>query len=477
MRVTVIGSGYVGLVTALCFAEIGHQVVAIESEPLKLKQLQRGNPTIHERFVPELLKRHLSRSIRFTNSIADGMQSPDAVFVCVGTASVRNGASDLSGVFEAIRGIAAHLRKYTVIVEKSTVAVGTGDKIRAFLLQMGADPSLFSVACNPEFLRESSAVNDFLEPDRIVLGTDDPIARDALRELYRPLIDGHYVAAARSFNLLHRSSKVVIETSVKSAELIKQASNAFLATKVSFINAIADIAEATGADIDQVAAGVGADPRIGSLFLSPGLGFGGSCFPKDVDELRRTAERNGICFDLLSEVQRINAGQRQLFLDKLKSAVGTLPGRRLAVLGLSFKGGTDDVRCSPALAIVKRLLDEGAFVSAYDPAAMDNARHEMLSSRIEFASSSYAAMAGADALLILTDWPDFARLELRQVRKLLASPIVVDGRNLYRPDEMRGAGLQYISIGRPAVPAATDAEPAGITRPATEAIDLPAING
>jgi UDPglucose 6-dehydrogenase len=270
---------------------------------------------------------------------------------------------------------------------------------------------------------------------------------------------------------------VVIETSVKSAELIKHASNAFLATRISFINAIANIAEATGADIDQVAAGVGADPRIGSQFLSPGIGFGGSCFPKDVDELRRIAERNGFCFDLLAEVQRINAGQRQRFLDKLKSAIGALAGRKFAVLGLSFKGATDDVRCSPALAIVKRLLEEGALVSAYDPAAIDNARHELLSSRIEFASSSYAAISGADALLILTDWPDFACLDLHRVRKLLASPIVVDGRNLYRPDEMHGAGLHYISIGRAAVSATTDAEPARITRIATEAIDLPAVNG
>jgi UDPglucose 6-dehydrogenase len=477
MKVTVIGSGYVGLVTALCFAEIGHQVVTVESDSQKLKQLQRGNPTIHEHFVPELLKRHLSKNIRFTNSIADGMQSPDAIFVCVGTPSARNGASDLSDVFEVIRGIAPHLRKYTVIVEKSTVAVGTGDKIRACLLQMGIDPSLFSVACNPEFLREGSAVNDFLEPDRIVLGTDDSRAGEVLRALYRPLLHSDHAAAGRSYKPLHRSSRAVIETSVKSAELIKHASNAFLATKISFINAIANIAEATGADIDQVAEGIGADPRIGSQFLSPGIGFGGSCFPKDVDELRRIAERNGFCFDLLAEVQRINSGQRQLFLDKLKSAVGALPGRRLAVLGLSFKGGTDDVRCSPALAIVKRLLDEGALVSAYDPAAMDNARHELLSSRIEFATSTDAAISGADALLILADWPDFARLDLHRVRQLLSSPTVVDGRNLYRPEEMEAAGLQYISIGRPDVSATTVPEPARVTRIATEAIDLPAVNG
>ncbi len=472
MRVTVVGTGYVGLVTGLCFAEIGHQVVAVESNPLKLRQLQRGNATIHERFVPKLLKRHLLSSIRFTNSIAEGMQSPDAVFVCVGTPSIGNRASDLGGVFGAIRGIASHLRKYTVIVEKSTVAVGTGDKIRDCLLQMGADPSLFSVACNPEFLRE---VNDFLEPDRLVFGTDDSYARDVLRALYRPLIEADY--AATSLRPFHRSNKVVIETSVKSAELIKHASNAFLATKISFINAIANIAEAAGADIDQVAAGVGADPRIGSQFLSPGIGFGGSCFPKDVDELRGIAERNGFCFDLLAEVQRINAGQRQLFLDKLKSAVGSPAGRRFAVLGLSFKGGTDDVRCSPAIAIVKRLLDEGASVSAYDPAAIDNARHELLSTRIEFATSAYAAITGADALLILNDWPEFARLELRRVRRLLASPVVVDGRNLYRPDEMQFAGLQYISIGRPAVSATTDAEPERIARIEIGAGDLPAVNG
>jgi UDPglucose 6-dehydrogenase len=474
MKVTVIGSGYVGLVTALCFAEIGHQVVAVESDPRKLSRLQRGMPTIHERSVSTLLRRHLLKRISFTSSIAAGMQSPDAVFICVGTPPAANGTSDLSSVFGAIREIAAHLRKYTVIIEKSTVAVGTGDKLRNSLLTMGADPSLFSVACNPEFLREGSAVHDFLEPDRVVLGTDDARARDVLRALYRPLLEGDYVATSRGS--LHRSSKAVVETSVKSAELIKHASNSFLAAKISFINAIAHIAEATGADIDQVAAGIGADPRIGSQFLSPGIGFGGSCFPKDVDELRRIAERNGFCFDLLAEVQRINTGQRQHFLDKLKSAVGSLVGRRFAVLGLSFKGETDDVRCSPAVAIVRRLLDEGAFVSAYDPAAIDNARKELLSSRVEFATSSYSALSGADALLILTDWPEFAKLELQQVRKLLASPIVVDGRNLYRSDEMQVAGLQYVSIGRPTLAVPTEADPLGITRIAAESMDLPAIN-
>ena len=451
MRVTVIGAGHVGLVTALGLAEIGHRVTAVENDVHTLERLLRGEPTIHENLIPQLLRRHLPRNVRFTSSIAEGMRAPEVVFICVGTPPLPSGAADLRGVVAAARAIAAHLRKRVLIVEKSTVPVGTCDTLRNELLKAGVDPSLFRVACNPEFLREGSAVSDFLHPDRIVLGADDEDSRAILRVLYRPLTHGDYYACSTLFpgNLQHCAP--VLETSIKSAELIKHASNAALAMSISFINAIANIAEATGADIDDVAAGIGADSRIGTKFLRAGIGYGGSCFPKDVDEFRRIAERTGYCFALLSEVQRINAGQRQIFLEKVRAAVGPLCGRKLAILGLSFKAGTDDIRCSPAIAIVKRLLEEGASIAAYDPAAMENARQELLTDRIQYCSNMYQPMDGAHALLILTEWPEFSRLDLRRVRSTLASRVVADGRNLYRPQEMEAAGITYVSIGRATV--------------------------
>jgi UDPglucose 6-dehydrogenase len=461
MRITVFGAGYVGLVSALCFAEIGHRVVVVENNARKLERLRRGKTTIHEQLVPELLRRHLPKNICFTASADEGMEEFDAVFICVGTPASHRGSTDLSSVTEVVRGLAPYLRQHTVLVEKSTVPVGTCDSLRSLLMEQGVSDSLFSVACNPEFLREGTAVKDFLNPDRIVIGTDDVHAREMLREIYRPLVDGEYSPTTRmkGIGTLHRP--VVIETSVRSAELMKHASNAFLAMKISFINAVANIAEATGCEIDEIAAGMGADPRIGPQFLNAGIGYGGACFPKDVDEFRRISERTGLCFDLLNEVQRINSGQRQRYIDKVQSALGGLKGRRLAVLGLSFKAGTDDVRCSPAIAIVKRLVETGARVTAYDPAAIENARVALRDHAIGYAATIDDAVEGADALLILTDWPEFSCLNLVKVRRLLAKPVVIDGRNLYSPEEMRAAGLTYLSIGRADV---TGREPAASIR-------------
>jgi UDPglucose 6-dehydrogenase len=458
MRITVVGAGHVGLVTALGFAELGHQVVAVENDRRKLNQIQRGVPPFHERLLPELLKRHVGRKVRLTQSIADGMREAEAVFICVGTASAESVGTDLSAVLDVVRSLAEHIRKRVVIVEKSTVPVGTCDRLRSVLVKKGVHPDLFTIACNPEFLREGTAVKDFLDPDRIILGADDAFGHEVLRLVYGPMTG-------------RGSRPALVDMSTRSAELVKHAANAFLAMKISFINAVANITEASGADVDEIAAGLGADPRIGSEFLRPGIGYGGACFPKDVDEFRRISERTGFCFDLLNEVQRINISQRQRFLDKLEHQLGGLSGRKLAVLGLSFKGGTDDVRCSPALAIVKRLLRSGARISAYDPAAMQNARRELGDSGIHYCESAYECMPGADALLILTDWPRFARLDLNEVRRLLVNPLVADGRNLYRPEEMQAAGLTYLSVGRAATAPANHAastEPAVITSATAE---------
>lgn len=447
MNIGVVGVGYVGLVTALGFAEMGHDVVAMDTNTRKIDQLRRGISPIYEERVADLLRRWSSRTLRFTTNLKEAARNSDVVFLCVGTPTSANGRADLSSVFAVVKGIVPFLRRRAVIAEKSTVPVGTCDAIRAMLLNAGVPPAQCNVACNPEFLREGSALRDFLQPDRIVLGSDDDFAKELLRRIYEPLIGTRSSTAVPGAD--YRGPEV-FEMSSRSAELVKHASNAFLAMKISYINAIANIAESTGADIDDIASAIGADPRIGRDFLRPGIGYGGSCFPKDVEELRRISERNGYCFDLLNEVQRINAAQRHHILHKLELHAGSLKGKKIAVLGLSFKAGTDDVRCSPALDVLRLLLNRGASVCAFDPAATQRAR-ELLGDAVTFAGDAYMCLAGADAALILTDWPEFACLDLHRVRMLLHSPLIVDGRNLYRPEEMAAARLTYLSVGRDSV--------------------------
>jgi UDPglucose 6-dehydrogenase len=453
MRIAVVGSGYVGLVTGACFADLGHEVVLVDNDGKKLALLNDGEVPIHERFLPELLARHRGGRIKFSGDLQAATRESEAVFIAVGTPPTESGDADLSYVESVAREISGGVDDYKVVVEKSTVPVYTSQWIRTIIMRNGADPSLFDVASNPEFLREGTAVTDFLYPDRIVVGVESERAAEVMRQIYGPLTSGWYYgrgdAIPRPEAAKDKAPPRLIITSSKSAELIKHASNAFLAMKISFINAVASICESVGANVQQVCDGIGTDSRIGPRFMNPGIGYGGSCFPKDLMAFRAVAKENGYDFRLLEEVCRINEDQRHRFLRKVRSVLWTFRGKRLGVLGLAFKGGTDDIRESPALLLVQELLREGCHVCVYDPAAMERAK-DVLKSQVEFASDAYTAATGADALLILTEWEEFGALDLERLRGLVKYPIVLDGRNLYDPAVMVEHGFSYYSVGRPA---------------------------
>jgi UDPglucose 6-dehydrogenase len=463
MRIAVVGSGYVGLVAGACFADLGHDVILVDNDQRKLAALKGGQVPIHEKFLPELLSRHSGHRLTFSDDLQQAVSLSSAIFVAVGTPPTESGEADLSYVESVAREISGGIDDYKVVVEKSTVPVYTSEWVRRIILRNGTDPEMFDVASNPEFLREGTAVTDFLYPDRIVIGCDSERSAVILREIYKPLTDGSYYRRSDAIPQPDRASipAPIITTSTKSAELIKHASNAFLAMKISFINAVASVCESVGADVNQVVHGVGTDTRIGPRFLNPGIGYGGSCFPKDVMAFRAVARECGYDFRLLDEVMRINEDQRQRFLRKVRSALWTLRGKSLGVLGLAFKGGTDDIRESPALFLVQALLQEGAKITAYDPAAMDRTL-EVMTSGIKFANSPYEAAQGADALLILTEWEEFANLDLGRLRQELKYPIVIDGRNLYDPAVMAAEGFTYYSVGRAA--SHPDGVPAAILR-------------
>ena len=467
MRIAVVGSGYVGLVTGTCFADLGHDVVLVDNDEPKLVALARGEVPIHERFLPELLARHRGKRIQFSGDLQAAVRQSQAVFIAVGTPPTEHGDADLSYVESVAREISGALNEHKVVVEKSTVPVYTSQWIRTIILRNGAEPGAFDVASNPEFLREGTAVTDFLYPDCILAGVESERCAEVLREIYAPLTSGAYYSRGDAIPRPDGAQVPprLILTSTKSAELIKHASNAFLAMKISFINAVASICESVGANVQQVCEGIGTDSRIGPRFLNPGIGYGGSCFPKDLLAFRAVARECGYEFRLLDEVMRINEEQRHRFLRKVRGVLWTLRGKQLAVLGLAFKGGTDDIRESPALLLVQELLREGCRISAYDPAAMERAQ-QVLGSNIEFTQDSYDAATGADALLILTEWEEFASLDLTRLRKLLKYPIVIDGRNLYDPAVMAAHGFTYYSVGRPA--ALTEDLPAGIRPHKTE---------
>ncbi len=459
MHIAVVGSGYVGLVAGACFADLGHDVILVDNDQQKLAALRNGQVPIHENFLPELLQRNRGKRLTFSDDLQAAVRASEAIFIAVGTPPTELGEADLSYVESVARSISGAINSYKIVVEKSTVPVYTSDWVRKIILRNAAAPDSFDVASNPEFLREGSAVTDFLYPERIVIGADNERCAAVLREIYAPLVDGSYY---QSPNAVPRPDRAqipppLIVTSAKSAELIKHASNAFLAMKISFINAVASICEAVGANVQQVCLGIGTDSRIGPRFLNPGIGYGGSCFPKDLMAFRAVARECGYEFRLLDEVMRINEEQRQRFVRKVRSALWTLRGKRLAVLGLAFKGGTDDIRESPAILLLQSLLQEGSQICAYDPAAMTRAR-EVLDSKVEFAENAYEAARGADALLILTEWEEFAALDLPRLYHQLKYPIVIDGRNLYEPEVMAAHGFTYYSVGRPA--AAPDPLPA-----------------
>src|SRR5215469_15789577 len=425
IRIAVIGSGYVGLVAAVCFAEMGHEVVCVDNDEHKVTALQSGDTLIHENFLPELLERHRNVKVLFTTDLAQATRSCEAIFIAVGTPQSENGDADLSYVEAVACEISRSLTSYKVIVEKSTVPVYTNEWIRRAMERNGVARDLFDVVSNPEFLREGTAVADFLHPDRIVIGSDSERATSVLNDIYLPLTTGNYyeIPDAIPGTCSLNQPPPLLVTSTKSAEIIKHASNAFLALKISFINVVANLCEAADADVNQVARGMGLDSRIGPRFLRPGIGYGGSCFPKDVAAFRHISEQLGVDFSLLAQVEKINTSQKHRFIDKLRSVLWTLRGKRIGVLGLAFKGGTDDVRESPAIEIVRMLIAEGCSVQAFDPAAMAKAADTMPETLLlEYVDDPYAAAKGVDALLILTDWSEFRQLDFRRLKAAMSCP-------------------------------------------------------
>jgi UDPglucose 6-dehydrogenase len=453
VSICVIGSGYVGLVAAVCFAEMGHKVVCVDNDEAKVKTLREGGVPIYEEHLPELLARHADRGVAFTTDLGAAVEQSEAIFIAVGTPQGDTGAADLSYVEAVVSEIARSVNDYKVIVEKSTVPVYTNEWIRRVLHRHGVDPKSFDVVSNPEFLREGTAIMDFLHPDRIVVGANSERSAGVLRRIYEPLTGGSYYAkpgALKGVCSAQNPAKLLV-TSAQSSEIIKHASNAFLALKISFINAVANLAEAVDADIEDISAGIGMDSRIGSKFLCAGLGYGGSCFPKDVAAFHWVAQQQGVDFQLLQDVRKINETQKDVFFNKVRAALWTLRGKRLAALGLAFKGDTDDVRESPAIDVIRKLLEAGTTVTAYDPAAMERAKTVLPPSEIlHYADSVYDAAQDADAVLILTDWKEFAHLDLVRLNQAVRFPIVIDGRNLYKPQQMLDHGFTYVSVGRPA---------------------------
>ncbi|HEY0162899.1 MAG TPA: UDP-glucose/GDP-mannose dehydrogenase family protein [Edaphobacter sp.] len=452
--IAVVGSGYVGLVAAVCFAEMGHQVICVDNDERKVAALQAGDTLIHEQYLPELLGRYRNDRVRFTTDLGEATRASDAIFIAVGTPQSEAGDADLSYVEAVACEIARSLTTYKVIVEKSTVPVYTNEWISRALERNGVDRTLFDVVSNPEFLREGTAVGDFLHPDRIVVGADSERAAKVLSDIYAPLTSGDYYEREGIIPGMCSTSEPppLLLTSTKSAEIIKHASNAFLALKISFINAVSNLCEATNANVEQVARGMGLDSRIGPKFLRPGIGYGGSCFPKDVAAFRAVADQLGIDFSLLTEVEKINSLQKKRFVSKVRSALWNLRGKKLGVLGLAFKGDTDDIRESPAIDIVRLLLAEGCSIAAFDPAATERTQQVLpTDNKLRYATDAYDAAGDADALLILTDWQEFADLDLRRINQALRYPIIIDGRNLYDPSAMSDQGFTYLSVGRPVV--------------------------
>lgn len=454
VSICVVGSGYVGLVATVCFAEIGHNVICVDNDEEKVRRLLAGDVPIFEKHLPELLAKHLHKGVRFTTNLSEGVGLSDAVFIAVGTPQEENGAADLSFVDAVAGEIARSILSYKVIVEKSTVPVYTNEWIRLVCQRHGASAQSFDVVSNPEFLREGTAVQDFLHPDRIVVGAGTERASNLLKQIYEPLTSGRYYQMPGAFpgRWNAASPPPLLLTSAQSAELIKHASNAFLALKISFINAVANLAEATNADIEDIAKGMGMDSRIGQKFLRAGLGYGGSCFPKDVAAFQWVAQQRGVDFRILEAVRNVNDAQRDIFFQKIVNVLWTLRGKKVAALGLAFKRDTDDIRESPAVYLIRKLLGAGATVTAYDPVAMERAKGSLPpSDNMLYAGSMYEAADGADVALILTEWQEFADADLERLKKALRFPIIIDGRNLFSTQEMLENGFNYISVGRPSI--------------------------
>ncbi len=431
MDISIVGSGYVGLVTGACFADVGHNVICVDNDPRKVEALQAGKVPIYEPGLEEVINRNVAaQRLRFTGSIKDGVDNSQVVFIAVPTPQGVDGHVDLSFIEKVAREIANVLTDYRVIVDKSTVPVKTGEKVAESIKRYNRHGATFDVVSNPEFLREGCAVADLMQPDRIVIGAQSEHAVDLMKKIYEPFM------------------APILVTDINSAELIKHAANSFLALKISYINAVSAICEASGADVEKVADGIGMDRRIGRNFLNAGIGYGGSCFPKDIAAFIKISEQLGVPFTLLKEVQRINATQKDRFLSAVREALWVLREKKIAVWGLTFKPDTDDIRSSVAIDMVADMLREGAHVSVYDPKGMDRAREVQEIAGATFAVSALEAAADAEALIIATEWSEFANVDLAALKDAMATPMVFDGRNLFNPQTMETVGFHYHSIGR-----------------------------
>jgi len=429
MKISIIGTGYVGLVTGTCFAEVGHSVVCVDCDAKKIETLQAGGIPIFEPGLEELVKRNVAdRRLGFTTSTKEGVDKSDVIFIAVPTPRLPDGGVDLSFIEGVARDIAGAMTSYKIVVDKSTVPVKTGEKVTETIKRYCKAKVEFDVVSNPEFLREGFAVEDFMHPDRVVVGVASQRPVQAMKEVYAPY------------------NAPIIVTDINSAELIKHAANSFLALKISYINAISVVCEATGANVQEVANGIGMDARIGRRFLDAGLGFGGSCFPKDLHAFIKISEQLGYDFRLLREVQRINAEQMERFMKKIADTLWVLKEKRIGVLGLAFKQNTDDVRMSPAIELCQRLQSEGAVLRVHDPKAMEKAKAVL--QNVTFVADMNAVAEGCDALVVATEWPEFKKLDLERARKVLTHPILFDSRNLFDPKEMERLGFIYKSVGR-----------------------------
>jgi len=429
MKIGIIGAGHVGLVTGACFANLGNEVICVDNDLRKVELLKKGKSPIYEPGLTEMVQANIrEKRLFFSDSIALMVRRAEVIFVCVGTPPKDNGEADLTAVESVSREIARHMTTYRLVVDKSTVPVQTGEWVHRTIAANRRKNVSFDVASNPEFLREGSAVQDFLSPDRLVIGVESKRAEKILKELYRPL------------------KAPILVTDIKSAELIKHASNSFLAAKISFINLVSRVCEAVGADVQKVAEGMGLDRRIDPKFLNAGIGFGGFCFPKDLSAFIRIGEKLGIEFGLLRKVLEINETQKAAFIEKIRKHLWNLKGKHIVILGLSFKPDTDDMRFAPSIDIINSLLKEGVHLRLYDPQAMPIAKK--MFPKTTFARNPYEAAKGADALAILTEWPEFLEIDLARIKKILRHPIIFDGRNLYDRDKMKKMGFQYYGVGR-----------------------------
>lgn len=454
MKISVIGAGYVGLTTAACLAEIGHTVRCADNDEAKLDLLRTGQMPFFEPHLEEMVMKNCeSGRLRFETT-ESAVVGSEAIFICVGTPPLENGEADLSAIANVARTIAQRATGSCLVIEKSTVPVQTGQRLKRQLELYSGSGLQCDLVSNPEFLREGSAIEDFFHPDRIVIGVEREEAATRLREIYRPVLEQNFQCPVHA-DCNRRKTPAWVVTDTNSAELIKHASNSFLAMKISFINMVSDLCEAVGADVTKVALGMGMDPRIGPAFLSPGVGFGGFCFPKDVQAFVRIAEKAGCNFSLLKEVENVNKGRIEHFVEKVRKELWVIRGRKIAVWGLAFKPNTDDVRFAPALELLRSLVREGAEVRAYDPQATEKARAVLPD--VHYCASPYEAAENAEAVLIVTEWEEFRQIDWQRLRGVVDRPLIVDGRNALDAKEITSQGFHYVSIGRPA----SAAEPRG----------------